>query len=83
MPRYSARPSTERRLWLVAENSPSTSFSFKPQSSRARLTPCAIRSVTDIPSATWPRSDSATPTIAALPRFETFHHTPSAGTNTG
>ena len=31
--------------------------------------PCAIRSMRSSPSATWPRSDSATPTIAALPRF--------------
>ena len=40
-----------------------------PQSSSARLVPCAIRSMTERPSATWPRSDSATPTIAALPRL--------------
>ena len=46
----------------------------RPQSSSARWMPCAIRSMTDMPSATWPRSDSATPTIAALARFKTVHH---------
>src|SRR5215510_15054095 len=68
-PRYSASARTDRRLWVVAENRPSTSFKLRPQSSSARLAPCAIRSMTDIPSATSPRSDSATPTIAALPRL--------------
>src|SRR5262249_8537457 len=68
-PRYSASARTEMRLWAVAENRPSTSFKLRPQSSSARLAPCAIRSMTDIPSGTSPRSDSATPTIAALPRL--------------
>src|SRR5262249_42978509 len=69
MPRYSASARTDRRLWVVAENKPSTSLRLSPQSSSARLAPCAIRSMMDIPSATSPRSDSATPTIAALPRL--------------
>src|SRR5262249_4765040 len=51
-PRYSASARTDRRLWVVAENRPSTSFKLRPQSSSARLAPCAIRSLTDIPSST-------------------------------
>src|SRR5262249_18272914 len=68
-PRYSASARTDRRLWVVAENRRPTPLKLGPQSSSARLAPCAIRSMTDIPSATTPRSDSATPTIAALPRL--------------
>src|SRR5262245_27437653 len=69
MPRYSAKPNTDSRLCAVAQNKPSTSLRLSPQSSSARLVPCAIRSITDMPSATWPRSDSATPTIAAAARL--------------
>src|SRR5258708_14131014 len=69
MPRYSASARTANRLWAVAENKPSTSFRLTAQSLSARLVPCAIKSITERPSATWPRSDSATPTIAALPRL--------------
>src|ERR1041384_6083201 len=68
-PRYSARLSAEVRACVVAQISPSTSFRPSPQSSKARAMPCAIRSMTLRPGPTWPRSDSAAPTIAAPPRF--------------
>src|SRR5262245_20737546 len=69
MPRYSASAKTDSRLCAVAQKRPSTSLRLSPQSSSARVVPCAIRSITDMPSATWPRSDSATPTIAAAARL--------------
>src|SRR5262245_38994995 len=69
MPRYSASAKTDSRLCAVAQKRPSTSLRLSPQSSSARLVPCAIRSMTDMPSATWPRSASATPTIAAAARL--------------
>src|SRR5438045_2154995 len=40
-----------------------------PASAAARAIPCAIRSIGLRPSATWPRSLSAAPTIAAPPRL--------------
>ena len=54
-----------------------------PQSASARWMPCAIRSMALMPSATWPRSDSATPTIAAAAALQALHHAPSTGTKTG
>ncbi len=81
--RYSASPRTDNRLWVVAENSPSTSFNFKPQSSSARPTPCAIRSKTERPSATWAKVGFRDPDNCRATAFEPFHHVLSAGAKTG
>src|SRR5215469_18087360 len=68
MPRYSASDRPEVRLCAVAHSRPSMSRSRRPQSASARWTPCAIRSIGLMSRATAPRSDSATPMIAAAPR---------------
>src|SRR5437763_800834 len=68
MPRYSLSDKPEVRLCVLAQSSPSISRNLMPASSAARAMPCAIRSIGVSPSATWPRSLSAAPTIAALPR---------------
>src|ERR1700756_2143640 len=68
MPRYSLNARPEVRLCVAAQRRPSTSRRWRPQSASARWMPCAIRSIGLISWATAPRSDSATPTIAAEPR---------------
>ena len=70
MPRYSISEMIDMRCCVMAQNRPSTSFIVSPQSASAREMPCAHKSIGLISSATWPRSDSAAPTIAAAPRFK-------------
>ena len=75
------RPTCGSASWR--RTAPSTSFSFSPQSSSARRVPCAIRSIGLMPSATWPRSDSADADDRGAAALQAVHHAPSAGVNTG
>ena len=83
MPRYSASARTDSRLWVVAENSPSTSF--KLQAAVVERALDALRhqvedgeTVGHLAEVGFRDADDSR--AAAL---EPFHHAPSTGAKTG